>query len=206
MIRLGIVTDNADPDNLRRVLVASVDRGLNTSRWLPRVTGWDGLDNPIPPIGSTVVVADMLGDSVDGVVIGVLQSAGNSNNPIPDKDDRPGDWYANLMGNLWQVVVGTWKLVTTRDITVTVDSTLSPTVLIKPNGEIKLSNSLGSVTLLPTGYTVFVNPSGTWSVGSGGFMINHDQQVSVNSPMLMWNGQQVARVGGQDSDGDVTLS
>jgi Type VI secretion system/phage-baseplate injector OB domain len=206
MLRLGVVTDNQDPDNLRRVLVLSVDRGVNTSQWLPRVTGWDGLDSPVPPIGSSVVVADMLSDSTDGVVLGVIQSAGSSNNPIPDKDDQVGSWFGNLAGNLWLAVTGTWQLISTGLIRIQIKSALQPEILLNPNGQIRVSNKLGSITLLPNGYTVFVNPSGTWQINGSAFQINHNTQVSITSPMLTWNGQQVARIGGVDSDGDVTLS
>ena len=205
MIRLGIVTDMDDPDKMRRVKVVTQDRGNSTSSWVPRVTGFDGEDSPVPPIGSTVIVASMQSDSADEVILGVMQTA-TSNQAQPLKDASLGSWFKRVLGDVFSSVSGYWKLLTLETITLAIQSPKAPSVTIEPSGQITLRNSLGSVRLLPSGYMQMVDPSGTWGSSSSGLSLNHPSQVSVNSPNLLWNGVAVSRVGGTDSRGDTTLS
>lgn len=77
-LRIGIVTDNNDPEGLRRVKVMSQDRGVSVSDWLQRITNYSDEDLPVPKIGDTVVIGSIDEDTHNDLVLGVLQSQSNN--------------------------------------------------------------------------------------------------------------------------------
>lgn len=190
-LRVGIVVANDDPDNLRRVKVQSQDRGSSVSDWLSRLTSFDSEDLPVPSIGSSVIIGSIDGNTHSDIVIGVLQSEG-TNQPL-DKD-QPGDYVSDTPGH-WISIAERLELL----------NALAKIEVMEDSG-IKLSNQLGSIYLLPSGYTIVSYPGGSISIGSNGFEINSDTPININSPDLIWNGSRVARVGGRDSRNDTTLS
>jgi len=195
MLKIGTVTDNQDPDGLRRIRVTTVDRGVSSSQWLSRVTNFDGDDLPSPMIGSSVIVCEVAGDSTEDVILGVLQTA-TTNRPIEDKPDRES-WWSILRE------IGFWV---NNRFSVQSPSPNKPKISLNRDGTILASNSLGSVVLSPTGYMTVTNPSGVITMGDGVWNILTSGTLNVTSPGFKWNGQTVAVVGGTDSDGDVTLS
>lgn len=195
MIKLGSVTDNQDPEGLRRIKVTSIDRGVSSSQWLNRVTNFDGDDPPSPIIGTTVVISEVGGDATEDIILGVLQTA-TTNRPIDDKPDRES-WWAILKE------IGFW--VNSR-FTVRSPSPNKPVISLDRDGTITASNTLGSVTLHPTGFTRVTNPLGYFEFGGSGGVISISGPVHITSTDLTWNGARLARVGGVDSDGDTTLS
>lgn len=150
MIRLGIVTDCDDPKGLRRVRVTTSDRGLGQSDWVPRVTGFADEDLPVPPIGSTVVIANLEDGSVDEVVIGVLQT-GRSNKPIREKTQLQ-DWYSVLTGLVDWFTEG-WIRLRSRE-RVTLECGKSR-VELHPDGRITLTNGISQLTLEADGQLRF---------------------------------------------------
>jgi phage baseplate assembly protein gpV len=196
MIKLGTVTDNQDPEQLRRVQVTTVDRGVSSSQWLSRVTNFDGDDLPLPLIGTTVVLAEVSGDSTEEVILGVLQTA-TTNNPIRDKDDKIGDWWSLLTSITFWV---------NRTFSVKSPSQNKPEIHLDQDGTIKASNILGSITLSPTGYIIVTNPTSTITMNNSGLNLVTPGSISITAANLTWNGQTLSRVGGTDTRGDVNLS
>lgn len=195
MIKIGTVTDNQDPEGLRRIQVTTVDRGVSSSQWLNRVTNFDGDDLPLPIIGSSVVVSEVGGDSTEDIVLGVLQTA-TTNRPIPDKPDK-GDWWSLLRSAVFWVQ---------SSFSIKSPSQNQPKISLDQNGTITAANSLGSITLAPNGYITITNPTGTLTMGTTGWNINVSGPISITSPDVTWNGQTLSRVGGIDSRGDTTLT
>jgi hypothetical protein len=203
MIRLGVVTDNGDPDGLRRLRVQSIDRGVSTSDWIPRITGWDGSDVGVVPIGSTVVLSDLDGGTEGQVILGVLQTS-TSNPPI--KKDEVGSWFGIVAGSLNWLVKGAIEFVADTTVRVATKSETRPTIEIKTDGEILLSNRYGRISLLPTGFMRVVNPLGEWTTTASGSLLTHPTSINITTPNLTYNGVQVAVVGGTDTGGDTTIS
>lgn len=195
MIKLGTVTDNQDPENLRRIQVTTIDRGVSSSQWLTRVTNFDGDDLPLPLIGSTVVVSEVGGDSTEDIILGVLQTA-NTNRPMEDKPNRESWWSILTAIKFW----------VNDKFAVESPSQAKPKLTLDRDGTIMASNTLGSITLYPNGYITITNPTGVVTMGSGGWSINAPGSINITSANLTWNGQTISRVGGLDSRGDTTLS
>lgn len=194
MLKIGVITDTNDPENLRRVLVSSTDRGISVSNWVQRITLFDGDDLPLPEIGSTVVIGEIDGDATDEVVLGVLQTSLTNK---PNGKTTLMDWVANLYRMLFTAQ---------HSISLKVDSGEKAQIVANDVGDVLLSNQRGSILLKADGYTSITNPQGTISMGPGGISINTPYPVNINSTGLLYNGNQVAVVGGVDSDGDTTLS
>ncbi len=191
MIKLGIVTDNQDPENLRRVRVMSPDRGNSVSDWLSRISLYSGQDIPVPNVGDTVILGSIDNDSHTDCVIGVL-TCENSNQPL-EKDNLQN--YFSYTQNHHRVRAEHILL-----------ETVAGQVEIHSTGLVEIKNELGSLKLLPSGYIVISNPSGTITFGSGGINITSPGTVEITSPNLTHNGTKVALIGGTDSRGDTTLS
>jgi hypothetical protein len=125
----------------------------------------------------------------------VLQTA-TTNRPIEDKPDRES-WWSVL------TEIGFWI---NRKFTVKSPSQFKPVISLDQDGTIFARNTLGSITLYPTGYITVTNPTGTMTMGGSGWELVTGGSVNIQSPGLTWNGQTVAVVGGTDSRGDTTLS
>jgi hypothetical protein len=195
MLKIGTVTDNADPQGLRRIQVTTQDRGVSNSQWLPRVTNFDGDDIPLPLIGTSVIVAEVGGDSTEDIILGVLQTS-NTNRPIPDKPS----------GSIWWYLLEEVKYWFNSTFAITSPSASKPTISLDQDGTIKASNTLGSIVLLPTGFLTITNPTGTLTMGGTGLDIVSSVPIKISAPTVLWGGQPLARVGGTDTDGDVTIS
>jgi hypothetical protein len=195
MLKIGTVTDNVDPQGFRRIQITTQDRGISSSQWLPRVTNFDGDDTPLPIIGTSVVVAEVGGDSTEDIILGVLQTS-NTNRPIPDKPAGSNWWYLLESVKYWF----------NNTFTITSPSSSHPTLSLHQDGTIKASNIFGSVVLSPSGYLTITNPTGTLTMGGTGLDIVSSVPIKIDAPSLLWGGQPLARVGGTDTDGDVTVS
>ena len=195
MLKLGTVTDTNDPDNLRRIKVTSIDRGVSVSNWVSRITLFDGDDLPIPAIGSTVLIGELDSDSTEEINIGVLQSA-TTNKPNLNKS-KLSDWFSDFAVGLFSVF-DSFKI---RSL-----SANKPTINLSSDGTVLASNTLGSITLQPNGFIRVVNPLGTIEMGASGISLSTSGLVNISSSGLRYNGVQVAIVGGIDSRGDTTIS
>lgn len=190
-LRIGIVVDNNDPDNLRRVKVQSQDRGESVSDWLSRVTGFTNEDLPVPQIGDTVVISSIDDNTHTDIVLGVLTSS-TSNQPLNKKSKQD---YLSVTEYSHKQINSKIDFITRFG-----------NVCMSEDGTIKLFNTLGSITLLPNGYTVITNPSGSITFGSNGLSFTSPMPINFDTPNLTFNGSRVSVVGGTDSRGDTTLS
>jgi phage baseplate assembly protein gpV len=149
MLRLAVVTDNQDPDGLRRVRVSSADRGVSQSDWLSRITGFCDQDLPVPPLGATVVIAQMEGGSTDELVLGVLQTT-TSNAPLlkeklSDRVERVyGNQVLDLIGYSFQRASRFWSWFTNDQSSVTIGS--NGVILQKGNTILRVEDGLVEVS------------------------------------------------------------
>ena len=199
-VRIGIVCDNNDPQNLRRVKVTSQDRGASMSDWIQRITLYDPDDLPVPEIGASLIIASIDGDSNSDVYLGVLQTT-STNKPYENTDKQ--DWITRQPSN-W--ISHTGKKAALSAVEFIVSSLSGNKVKLREDSGIEIANKLGSVVLLPSGFVTVTNPTGTWSFGASGFNINTSVPINITAPSVTINGLIVARVGGIDSRGDTTLS
>ena len=199
-VRIGIVCDNNDPLNLRRVKVTSQDRGSSVSDWIQRITLYDPDDLPVPEIGASLVIASIDDDSNSDIYLGVLQTT-STNQPYKNTDKA--DWITRQPAN-WVSHTGKKALLSAVEFVV---STLSGNcVKLRTDGGVEIRNSLGSIVLLPSGYCIFTNPSGTYTFSNSGLNINTTTPINITSPSVKINGSEVARVGGSDTGGNTTIS
>ena len=90
-IEIGIVTDNLDPANLRRIRVTTASKGgLTSSNWLMPVFDCATHDKPLPLIGATVVVGWFGGNPNNGFWLGAI--ANDTNKPFPKENIIDDDW------------------------------------------------------------------------------------------------------------------
>ena len=153
MIRLGVVTDCNDPMGLRRVRVTTSDRGLGQSDWVPRVTNFADDDLPVPPIGSTVIIANLEDGSTDEVILGVLQT-GRSNPPVKEKAILQ-DWFSVLTGLIDWFAEGLIRLRSRTRITLECGKSK---IELHPDGRITLANGISLLTLESDGQLRFDQP------------------------------------------------
>lgn len=104
-LQIGIVCDNRDPLNQRRIKVAPQSKaGLATTDWLAHCNPTPATDAPIPPVGSTVYFQFLDGDPHDGVWIGVTHN--DTNPPDPSQADPVNDCAVEVPGNDRRTVIG----------------------------------------------------------------------------------------------------
>lgn len=159
MLKLGIVVDVNDPDNLRRVKVQSADRGSSVSDWLSRLTGFHGEDSPVPNLGDAVIIGSLENDSHTDIILGTLTSSG-SNKPLNKESTHD---YFSFLDTVYR----------NRAKNVLIE-TETGKVKISETGEIEVSNDKASIKVLETG-EVKITSVGSVSVVSAGFTYNGKQ-------------------------------
>lgn len=118
-VELGVVTDNNDPENLRRIKVTLASKGAQTNTdWLYRVLFSPAIDPPLPQINQTVIVAFLEGDSHRGIYLG---NTVNQVNPAFDKGSAQDDYYDSTPGDRLQKTTGQHTITTGKDLTITGD-------------------------------------------------------------------------------------
>ena len=82
---LGIVTNNVDPENKRRIRVTLQAKGGQTETdWLWRILASPSDDPPVPKVGQTVEICFIDGDPHQGCYKGTLTNAPNPEQTTPD--------------------------------------------------------------------------------------------------------------------------
>lgn len=118
-VELGIVTDNNDPEGLRRIKVTLASKGAQTNTdWLYRVLFSPVVDPPLPQINQTVIVAFLEGDNHQGIYLG---NTVNQVNPALDKGSVQDDYYDAIPGDRLQKTAGQHTITTGADLTITGD-------------------------------------------------------------------------------------
>lgn len=171
-LQIGIVTDNRDPLNQRRIKVSPQSKaGLAPSDWLSHCNPAPAMDAPIPAVGSTVYFQFLDGDPHDGVWLGVTHN--DTNPPDPTQSDPVNDCAVEVPGNDRRTVVGDSTHQTTGDRTdesdknhaVKVEENFTLTTQI---GEVKISAQNNQVTVYAATTMRFEDGSGGYIVMSGG--------------------------------------
>ncbi len=231
-LQIGIVTDNQDPLNQRRIKVSPQSKaGLAPTDWLSHCNPAPAMDAPIPAVGSTVYFQFLDGDPHDGVWLGVTHN--DTNPPDPTQTDPVRDCAVEVPGNDRRTVIGdgTYQVVGDR-----VDETdLNHVVKVEQNyalttsvGEVNLEAANNKVTITGLtevrledgsgGYIVmaggklrFGNAAGQeWELGgASGTSWTWNAAGSAiaitNASDVTINGKSILVIGSTDNDGDVSV-
>lgn len=131
---LAIVTNNADPQGDRRIKVTQPGAPTLETDWIRRLQPSPYIDPPLPPVGSTVLVLSIDGDTTNGWY---LQCVNQTNpplakaDPISDHHQRvPGDQSINVGSTFTltvdggaSITVGPGNVVTVSASEILVDTT-----------------------------------------------------------------------------------
>lgn len=86
-LQFATVTDNQDPNNLRRIKVTTEAKGgLVSTDWVMAMRLIPNLDPPLPQVGTSVIIAAIDGDPHDLVWLGPVI---NMTNPQDDRQSDP---------------------------------------------------------------------------------------------------------------------
>ena len=138
------VSNNEDPLKQRRIKVVDPLTALETT-WLRRLVPCKSTDDPLPTIGSTVLVL-----SIDGLVTnGWYLECLNDTNPPLDKIDPQNDAY--------RVVAGAQNERTDRERVISVGESLTlqndagASIELAANGNVVITDSVGNSMTLAGG-------------------------------------------------------
>ena len=139
----AVVTNNSDPEDLRRIKVTVASKGGQTevAGWLWRLTPDPYSDPPVPRVGQTVAVMFFDGDPHDGCYLGVL-----TNRPNPQRDTYApvlddarsieGDQVEDIQGDRLTDIKGSDSL--TVEQTVTIQNAAGASIVLNTDGTIAI--------------------------------------------------------------------
>lgn len=232
-LQIGIVTDNRDPLNQRRIKVSPQSKaGLAPSDWLSHCNPAPAMDAPIPVVGSTVYFQFLDGDPHDGVWLGVTHN--DTNPPDPSQADPVNDCAVEVPGNDRRTVVGDSTHQTTGDradetdkshtVKVEEDFTLitqvgeisvtsiKNQVTIKGLTQVRLEDGSGGYIVMNNGALRFGNAVGQeWVMGGASgsewtWNAGGSAIAITNASDVTINGKSIIVVGSKDSDNDTNNS
>jgi hypothetical protein len=203
---LGIVTNNADLTNNRRVKVLNPANPTLESHWLRRLDITKGQDAPVPAVGQTVLVISVEGSSTNGYYLTLI----NDTNPAHNKADAINDY--SFQGE------SDYDVKVEKSITFTTSSGCS--LKLSDNGDINIT---AAKNITVTGEQIdleaetitnikspLINLAGNIvSTGFGGNAGNAQFSGNVeiiNASNVSVNNKQVATVGAIDTDGDALVT
>ena len=222
-----VVTDNNDPAGLRRIRVSrSVQAGVSHSYWAYAGRSQTHTDEPLPAVGSTVLVGAVDGDPHDLIFIKTICNDRNppdlrQSNPILDHSSEvQGDEYKNVTGDRSHQIRG--------DETIEVGGNLS---IKASGGSLKVRSDMGrldisaldtitircesgasSISLLASGAIVLQDGAGRTLtlpglVGSPSlFDLNLTSLNIVNASDATINSKSICVLGALDSRGDTLVN
>ena len=126
-LQFAIVTNCDDPLKLRRIKVTTESKGgLTETDWLMPVKVLPYYDPPIPPVGSSVIIAFLDGNPHDGVYLG---STINRTNPQDtDQSDPVADNSQVIPGDSRESIGGFFELLIKGYLKETVEKYVEATV------------------------------------------------------------------------------
>lgn len=228
--RLAVVTDNVDPDGLRRIRVSlSSQGGLTQSYWIQAGRSTATTDEPLPEIGTTVLVGAIEGNPNELYMKRVYC---NDTNPPDDTQDDPvkdstlqipgnqrhtiaGDSYKGIGGNEEKKIDGNLSVTCQGDRLAIAcpygDIEILATdagneITIKGNYKVRLEQG-GAYAEAKSGFWEFGNASGQkWQFGGGGNNWVWDAAGAsvriVNASDFSINGKSAIVVGSKDTRND----
>ena len=202
---LGIVTNNQDPENRRRVKVnTALNPGLETP-WLTRICPNPFRDAPMPTIGQTVLIFYIDGLETKGCYLPLQNDTNPSystSDPLLDlKEEIPGERDVSIETNDTLVVGANMDHTVNGNITieageiVTIRNTSGASLTLGLNGQIILTDSAGRTLTLGGS----LSSESTWNMN--GFPLN-----LTNASDVTINGTTVLGLGSVDTDGDVSVT
>jgi hypothetical protein len=127
-LQFAIVTNCDDPLKLRRIKVTTESKGgLTETDWLMPVKVLPYFDPPIPPVGSSVIIAFLDGNPHDGVYLGSTINRTNpedtdQSDPVADNSQViPGDSRESIGGFLELLIKGYLKETVEKYVEATVE-------------------------------------------------------------------------------------
>ena len=226
-IQIATVTNNIDPQNLRRVRVSTETMGgVSQSYWVQTGRSQTHTDEPIAPIGSTVLIACCQGDPHDMYVLRLL--CNEKNPPDPRQNDPIIDNSVEIQGSEYFGVTGDRSHQIRGNETIEVGGNLS----IKSSGgslivrsdmgrldisaldtiTIRCESGASSISLLASGAIVLQDGAGRTLTlpGLAGspslFDLNGTVINVINASGFTINGASVATVGALDSRADTLVT
>lgn len=173
--RLAVVTDNQDPENLRRIRVSlSSQGGVTQSYWIQCGRATSHTDEPLPEIGTTVLIGAIEGNPNE---LYVKRTYCNDTNPPdlnqgnPTKDNTihiPGESRHTIASNSYHGVGGEEERVADGNISIT--SKGDKITISCPYGDIEiLATDGGNEVVIKGSYRVRLEQSGAYMEAKGGF-------------------------------------
>jgi hypothetical protein len=212
---LAVVTNNGDPEGLRRVRVALPQAPAIESPWLRRSLPWPYVDPPLPAIGQTVLVFSVDGDTMNGW----YQSVSNEPNPPMGKSDAVADYWDSVPGNRRLGTGGDYASVIDGDESREAQSRVTTlkgkdelradtTIKVEAGQSIRYETDSGaSFELTATGFVVFRDVLGhEIRLGAGGALTWECTDIRFICNSATINGKQIATIGAVDSRGDSLIS
>lgn len=172
---LGIVTNNRDPNQERRIKVTDAASPGVESHWLRRIKSEPYTDACLPAIGSTVLVIPVEGDATNGWYV----SLENATDPPHPKQDAINDRHQLVPGDQLQRVGKNYTLEVGDSLTLKAGSV---EWVFNSDGE-------GGLTLKQTGDV-------NWDFGNAALYCTNVLDFKIN-------GKSVTVVGAPDTDGDL---
>ncbi|MBD2196619.1 MULTISPECIES: phage baseplate assembly protein V [Calothrix] len=212
---MGIVVNNQDPENKRRVKVSLPSAPQLESDWLRRLLPSPFVDPPLPIVGQTVLVLYAEGVETNGYYISLM----NATNPPRDKESVQDDYSESIPGNKVVEIGGDDSLTVKGEFSTTTDKSATHTAEEDFKVEVKrniLMDALQALTLVAAQYVMLkagqwfikLYSNGTSEMGGGVLTINcggYGIELT-NCSTLSVNGKQITTLGAVDSDGDVIVN
>lgn len=200
---IGVVTQNDDPEQRRRVKVALPKNMGVDSPWLDRKTTSPSEDPPVPKIGQTVEVSFIDGDPHRGVYSGVLTNAKNvaQDTPSPLIDDA-----RCIEGSRSERVDKNSTLKVGKKLRLENDA--GAYLELHESGALKLGDAFGN-TIVLGGFTAAIGPTTDCvinTLSSVAWNLNGQAINFSNTGNIAIGGQSIVVVGSTDSGGDVNNS
>jgi len=225
-IQIATVADHNDPQNLRRVRVSrEVQAGVSHSYFVQCGRPDCFTDPPLPPIGSTVLIACCEGDPHD---LYILRTLCNDRNPPDPRQASPiVDHSSEIQGSEYKNVTGDRSHQIRGDETIEVGGNLS---IKASGGSLKVRSDMGrldisaldtitircdsgsSISLLASGAIVLQDGAGRTLtlpgiVGSPSlFDLNLTSLNIVNASDATINSKSICVLGALDSRGDTLVN
>jgi hypothetical protein len=146
-LQVATVTNNQDPTEKRKIKVSTEAMGgQGESYWIQAGRSSCYSDEPIPPVGTTVLVGFVEGDVSDGFLLRTLSN--NKNPPDVSQSDPINDNTHEIPGDERRQIGGDRKLEVGGDEDITVEGDLT----IRCNGEkIVINAPQGDIEIISSG-------------------------------------------------------
>lgn len=220
-IQIATVTDIRESDRTIKVTRES-QGGQSQSDWIQAGRSTCYTDEPLPPIGTTVLIAAVEGNPHD---LYLLRTLTNQTNVPDDRQSNPrSDHTEEIPGNKREAIAQESIREVGGNETIAIDGKYQVEVKggeitinskyglmnLKAMDRITIQNAAGAkITLLENGTVVLENSLGMrFTLGGSNFAIdlNGKPLNIVNAQNFTVNGAEIASVGAIDTDGDQIVS